>query len=143
MLFRLSIFFLSTLCYLSMIENQRRYSSRLSIPMFIGAPCTWTKFNLSKSRHTIKDHLIPKIRKKSWKWRKLRRVGQLGPSIWNLFKTLFCIRRQTLQIIHARQLYYTLNNSNLGNLTILFQLQGVLRNMTVGRRLEGRLWFFK
>ena len=62
-----------------------------------------------------------KLEKKSWKWRKLRRVGQLGPSIWNLFKTLFCIRRQTLQIIHARQLYYTLNNSNLGNLTILFQ----------------------
>ena len=26
---------------LSNIRNQRRFSSRLSIPMFIGTPCTW------------------------------------------------------------------------------------------------------
>jgi len=32
-------FFWCTLCHLLIIGNQRRYSSRLSIPIFIGTPC--------------------------------------------------------------------------------------------------------
>ena len=32
-------YFFESLCHLSIFGNQRRYSSRLSIPMLIGTPC--------------------------------------------------------------------------------------------------------
>ena len=45
--------FWNTSCHLSTIGNQRRYSSRLSIPMFIGTPCISyfeRRFFISRSR---------------------------------------------------------------------------------------------
>ena len=64
-------FFWCTVCHLSINGNQRRYSSRLSIPMFIGAPCTLTTVKLTEGWPNLKCHCIKKdlILKIQWKWK--------------------------------------------------------------------------